>query len=108
MQRKRLQLNYSKLNTKRQCKLIQAYIMMNMYPGTYNKALDEIKKINNVEKISIVTGKYDIVVKVNVRNLEQLNKLTNDLHKVDGVEKTNTQVIEKECSSLLFCNPSYA
>ena len=44
MQRKRLQLNYSKLNTKRQCKLIQAYIMMNMYPGTYNKAIDEIKK----------------------------------------------------------------
>ena len=71
MQRKRLQLNYSKLNTKRQCKLIQAYIMMNMYPGTYNIAIDKIKKIKNVEK-------------------------------------TNTQVIEKECSSLLFCNPSYA
>ena len=67
-----------------------------------------LKKINNVEKISIVTGKYDIVVKVNVRNLEQLNKLTNDLHKVYGVEKTNTQVIEKECNSLLFYNPSLA
>ncbi len=71
MQKKRLQLNYLKLNTKRRCKLIQAYIMMNMYPGTYNKALDEIKKINNVEK-------------------------------------TNTQIIEKECNSLLCCKPSLA
>ena len=50
MQRKRLQLNYSKLNTKRQCKLIQAYIMMNMHPGTYNKALNEIKKLTMYKK----------------------------------------------------------
>ena len=102
MQRKKLQLNHSKIDTKKPFKHIHAYIMMNMYPGTYNKAIDEIKKINNVEKISIVTGNYDIVVKVNVRNLEQLNKLTNDLHKVDGVEKTNTQIIERECSSLFY------
>jgi DNA-binding Lrp family transcriptional regulator len=68
-----------------------------MYPGMYNKALDEMKKIKNIEKISIVTGDYDIIVKVNVKNLEQLHKLTSQIHKVNGVEKTNTQIIEKEC-----------
>ena len=102
MQRKKLQLNHSKIDTKKPFKHIHAYIMMNMYPGTYNKALDEIKKINNIEKISIVTGYYDIVVKANVKNLGQLNKLTSLLHKVNGVEKTNTQIIERECSSLFY------
>ena len=77
--------------------------MTNMYPGAYTKALDEMKKIKYIEKISVVTGDYDIVVKVNVKNLEQLHKLTCQLHKVDGVEKTNTQVIEKECKSLSIC-----
>lgn len=71
--------------------------MTSMYPGAYTKALEEIKKINNIEKISVVTGDYDIVVKVNVKNLEQLHKLTSKLHKVEGVEKTNTQVVEKDC-----------
>lgn len=76
--------------------MVKAYIMTSMYPGTYTKALNEIKKINHIEKISVVTGDYDIVVKVNVKNLEHLHILTSQLQIVNGVEKTNTQVIEKE------------
>jgi DNA-binding Lrp family transcriptional regulator len=96
MHRKIIQTNSTKVYKKEQFKPIQAYIMTNMYPGIYTKALDEIKKLNYKEKISLVTGDYDIVVKVNVKNLEQLNNLTSQLQKVNGVEKTNTQVIEKE------------
>jgi DNA-binding Lrp family transcriptional regulator len=76
--------------------MVKAYIMTSMYPGSYTKALNEIKKINDIEKISIVTGEYDIVIKVNVKNMEHLHKLTNRLHSVEGLEKTTTQVIEKE------------
>jgi len=76
--------------------MVKAYIMTSMYPGSYTKALNEIKKINDIEKISIVTGEYDIVVKVNVKNMEHLHKLTSRLHTVEGIEKTTTQVIEKE------------
>jgi len=100
MPQKKFQTKFTKSYKKKQIRPIQAYIMTNMHPGEYNKALDEMMKIKFIEKISIVTGKYDIVVKVNVNNLEQLNKLTNELHKINGVEKTNTQVIEKECQSL--------
>jgi len=100
MPKEKLQTNSRISYKKKQIRPIQAYIMTNMYPGEYNKALDEMMKIKNIEKISIVTGKYDIVVKVNVNNLEQLNKLTSQLHKINGVERTNTQVIEKECQFL--------
>lgn len=100
MPKKKLQTNSRISYKKKQIRPIQAYIMTNMYPGEYTKALDEMMKIKNIEKISIVTGKYDIVVKVNVNNLEQLNKLTSQLHKINGVERTNTQVIEKECQFL--------
>ena len=100
MPQKKLQTNSTKSYKKKQIRPIQAYIMTNMYPGEYNKAIDEMMKIKFIEKISIVTGKYDIVVKVNVNNLEQLNKLTSELHKIKGVERTNTQVIEKDCQFL--------
>jgi len=100
MLRNKIQSNSRKLDKKQQIKPIQAYIMTNMYPGTYSKAIDEIRKLNFVENISVVTGDYNVVVKVNVKNLGQLHKLTSQIHKVNGVEKTNTQVIEKECKSL--------
>jgi DNA-binding Lrp family transcriptional regulator len=96
MHQKKLQRKYLKISNNKYMP-IQAYIMTCMYPGMYNKVLDEMKKIKNIEKISIVTGDYDIIVKVNVKNLEQLHKLTSQIHKVNGVEKTNTQIIEKEC-----------
>jgi DNA-binding Lrp family transcriptional regulator len=76
--------------------MVKAYIMTSMNPGTYTKALEEIKKIDHVEKISIVTGDYDIVVKVNVHTLEHLHKITSRLHMINGIQKTTTQVIEKE------------
>jgi DNA-binding Lrp family transcriptional regulator len=100
MLRKKIQSNLRKVDKKQRIKPIQAYIMTNMYPGTYTKAIDEIKKLNYVESISVVTGNYNLVVKVNVKNLNQLHKLTNQIHKVDGIEQTNTQVIEKECKPL--------
>jgi DNA-binding Lrp family transcriptional regulator len=55
-----------------------------------------MRKIKNVEKISVVAGEYDIVVRVHVKNLEKLLEVTNEIQMVDGVKKTTTQVIEKE------------
>lgn len=67
-----------------------------MEPGHSDKALNEIKKIKNVSKISIVAGDYDIIVRVQVKTLEDLLKVTNKIHMIKGVAKTTTQVIEKE------------
>jgi DNA-binding Lrp family transcriptional regulator len=67
-----------------------------MRPGNSNNNIKEIRKIENVEKISVVAGEYDIVVRVHVKDLEKLLEVTNEIQMVDGVKKTTTQVIEKE------------
>lgn len=69
-----------------------------MQTGTSEKAISEMRKIDNVEKISVVAGEYDIVVRVQVKSLENLLKVTNKLQMISGVKKTTTQVIEKEIS----------
>ena len=67
-----------------------------MRPGNSSNNIKEMRKIENVEKISVVAGEYDIVVRVHVENLEELLELTNKIQMVDGVKKTTTQIIEKE------------
>jgi DNA-binding Lrp family transcriptional regulator len=76
--------------------MINAYILLTMRPGNSNNTIKEMRKIKNVEKISVVAGEYDIVVRVHVKDLEKLLEVTNEIQMVDGVKKTTTQVIEKE------------
>ncbi len=67
-----------------------------MKPGKSDTAILKMRKIENVEKISIVAGDYDIVVRVHVKSLEKLLIVTDKLQMIEGVRKTTTQVIEKE------------
>jgi DNA-binding Lrp family transcriptional regulator len=76
--------------------MINAYILISMRPGKSEKVVKEMRKIENVEKISIVAGDYDIVVRVHVKSLERLLHVTDKLQMIEGVKKTTTQVIEKE------------
>ena len=76
--------------------MINAYILISMHPGNSDKSIKEMRKIENVAKISVVAGEYDIVVRVQVKSLDKLFKVTEKLQMIEGVKKTTTQVIEKE------------
>ena len=76
--------------------MINAYILLSMRTGNSDKTLKEMRKLERVEKISVVAGEYDVVVRVRVETLEQLLEVTNDIQMIEGVTKTTTQVIEKE------------
>lgn len=78
--------------------MISAYILISMDPGNSAKAISDMRKIENIAKISVVAGEYDIVVRAQVRSLDNLLKVTNKIQMIPGVKKTNTQVIEKEIS----------
>lgn len=76
--------------------MITAYMLINLRPGNSDKIIEEMRKIENVEKISIVAGEFDVIVRVHVKTLDRMLKVTNKLQMIDGVKKTTTQVIEKE------------
>ena len=79
--------------------MVNAYILINMKPGNSDKAIQEMRKIPDIAKISIVAGEYDIVVRVQVESLEQLLKTTDKIQMIKGIIKTTTQIIEKEITS---------
>ena len=76
--------------------MITAYILINQKPGDSDRIIKEMRKIENVEKISVVAGEYDIIVRVGIKSLDKLLKITNKIQMIDGVEETTTQIIEKE------------
>ena len=76
--------------------MMNAYILINMQPGNADKAINEMRKIENVEKISVVAGEFDIVVRVRIKTLDKLLMITDKIQQIKGVKKTTTQVIEKE------------
>ncbi|MDG6229013.1 MAG: Lrp/AsnC ligand binding domain-containing protein [Candidatus Thermoplasmatota archaeon] len=76
--------------------MMNAYILISMQPGNSDKAIAEMRKIEHVEKISVVAGEFDIVIRVKVETLEELLEATNKIQMIQGVQKTTTQVIEKE------------
>lgn len=54
----------------------------------------EIKKLSGVEEVNIVTGGTDILVKVRVKDIDELNNfLIKKLRRIDGVDKTQTMIV---------------
>ena len=78
--------------------MINAYILIAMEPGRSDLAIKEMRMIQHIEKISVVAGEYDIVMRVHIETLEDLLQVTDKILEIAGVKKTTTQVIEKELS----------
>ncbi len=88
-------LDYKKLDQG-----ILSYILVSvMYTLPNEKKIDqeeiakEIKKIG-AEEVSIVTGGTDLIVKVRVKDVEELNEFViKKLRNIDGVDKTQTLIV---------------
>ncbi len=77
--------------------MIGAYILITVELGKTQAVLDGLRKILEVTCVSVTTGIYDIIVRVDVETLDDLYEVTvNKIHKIDGLVATTTAVIEKE------------
>ena len=57
----------------------------------------KIKNNESVEEAAIVTGGTDIIIKVRVKDIDELDKfVTRDLRNYEGIEQTQTMVILNE------------
>ena len=73
---------------------VRALTMIAVEPGI--PTFEVSKKVNaleGVERIYEVTGEYDIVMVSHGSNIESINKVIEDIRKINGVEKTNTIIV---------------
>ena len=79
--------------------MIKAYVLVNTFVGNLKVVIEELRKIMKIDSFSVVAGDFDIILKFHVDSLEELMILTDEIHNIKGVKRTNTLVIEKEIES---------
>jgi DNA-binding Lrp family transcriptional regulator len=85
-------------------KPLKAYVLITVNQNPFSdKKLsqerigEEIKKLNEVESVDIVTGETDLLAGVRIKEMTELNDLvTHKLRNIPGVDKTRTMMVLKE------------
>jgi DNA-binding Lrp family transcriptional regulator len=71
-------------------------MFMDVEPGCSQETLSRMKRLQQIESVSVVSGHHDLIARVTVDDLERLHDITAEVHRIRGVMKTNTHVISKE------------
>lgn len=87
-------LNFEKIG-----KPLKAFILItvNQTRFTQSQIGKEIKSVEGIESVDIVTGATDIVAQARVKDMHFLNELiTNKIRKIEGIDKTQTLMVLEE------------
>lgn len=72
---------------------VKAIVGINRDPKSKEKIRSELLRISEVRSVSEVTGRFDMVVSVNSRTLEELhNVVIEQIGKIEGIQNTETFV----------------
>jgi DNA-binding Lrp family transcriptional regulator len=71
--------------------VVTAYILVQTEVGKAAQVAEDIVKIEGVQQAEDVTGPYDVIVRAEARNLDELGKLVvARVQVVDGITRTLT------------------
>ncbi len=73
-------------------KPVTAYILLTVETGMEYDVIDLISKVPGVREATITYGMWDVVVKVEVSSLPELDKLVTRVRQIRGVEQTTTLI----------------
>lgn len=73
--------------------MVTAFVMMQVERGKVNEVAGKLAEMEGVREVHSVTGEYDLVAIVWVRDNDMLSEVvTGRLQKVDGILRTSTMV----------------
>ncbi len=75
---------------------MKAYILINAKLGKTNEVLAKLKKIPGIITVAVITGEYDIIVRVETEDMNEMYNRTQEVHLIDGIIETTTSIIQKE------------
>jgi len=74
---------------------ITVYLLMDIEIGKTEQVLEKLQLIPEATKIAVTTGIYDIILRLEVDNLDELYTITLKIHSIPGIKETTTAVVEK-------------
>ena len=77
--------------------MVTALIMCKMQVGMDEKVIAEIKKLEQIQEASVTYGAYDLVIKVNFKTIEELDKfLFGKIRRIPGIIETSSMIVAKQ------------
>jgi len=74
--------------------MVEAMIFVIAEPNKLDKVGTEIKKLINAKDVLVITGEFDIVVRVETKDFSELSKTIREkILSIPGVVKTVTSVV---------------
>jgi len=76
--------------------MVSAYIMMKMQVGLDDQVITEIKKLEQVKEADATYGSYDLVIKVNFKTIEDLDRfIFEKVRRIKGITETSSMIVAK-------------
>src|SRR6478672_7129176 len=83
---------------------VRALTGINMDSKLRDNVLNELFKVPEVREVAEVTGRFDVLVTMNARSLEEMHQLISEkIGRVEGVQKTETFIeMRKTAREILY------
>ena len=79
-------------------KMPNAIILLNTEIGIESEILDEMCKLEEVERGYLIYGVYDILAEINAKSMDDLEQIiTRRIRLIPGVRSTLTLIVSKRC-----------
>lgn len=73
--------------------MIEAYVLLRVKPGQDRSVFRKVKKLKRVTEMDTVYGEYDLLIKVQVETMEDLDSFIFDtVRTIKGVERSTTLI----------------
>ena len=72
--------------------VVKAYVVATVKRGMEHKAAEKIREMKEVTEALVTYGLYDLVIRVEAKNLGHLDKIITDIRQIEEIEQTSTLV----------------
>ncbi|UCH05528.1 MAG: Lrp/AsnC ligand binding domain-containing protein [Candidatus Thorarchaeota archaeon] len=72
--------------------MTRTYVLIRAKAGTMWNVRSDIEKIEGIVDVHVITGPYDLVALVNLPSTDNLKRLLEIIHDVEGVVSTETWI----------------
>jgi DNA-binding Lrp family transcriptional regulator len=69
---------------------MKACILLKCRPGSYRQVAKRIQSISNVKTVFPTLGRWDVVVKIETKNIKSLANIVQNLRSIDEIEYSET------------------
>lgn len=74
--------------------MLQAYVLLNVEPGSENKVLERLKGVSIVDEAYVSYGVYDLIIKVKAETMEELkDSISHKIRTADQVRSSVTLIL---------------